>query len=395
MFPWDSPALMEIDQRMATTIGIRRRDWLMACAAAVSGVAQAKTQPRGTLAAAWRVGSREHLGLLSIDQEAVEIGPWLELPTRAHGISVEADGSILACARRPGDWLVRWSPQSGEARWAWMDFDRRFNGHSVALDDRWLLTTETDRQTGAGWLGVRDLKTLAPITAWPTHGLDPHQLLVLPQSVGRWQAGTVLVANGGVVTRAETGRTKSSDRPLDASLVALNPKDGQILGQWKLEDPFLSIRHLAWNASNRCVGIALQAEHVSPKDRTTSPVLAIWDGRSLIPGEASSLLGGYAGDIIALTGESAARFAVSAQRTGRLAFYSTRGTLIGSKALPECCALATFQGTWWSAGKSSLVAGKPVATDGQPAPIQHIPTSDALEIDNHWQPYWHSFERDS
>jgi hypothetical protein len=48
---------------------------------------------------------------------------------------------------------------------------------------RWrrLYITETDLDSGAGLIGVRDAKTLEKLAEWPTHGIDPHQLV--------WDAG--------------------------------------------------------------------------------------------------------------------------------------------------------------------------------------------------------------
>src|SRR3990167_1248481 len=65
------------------------------------------------LAAAWEREGSFHIGLLSTQPGAgqpLQIHASLEVPTRAHGLFVLPDGSVLATARRPGDWLVRWWP---------------------------------------------------------------------------------------------------------------------------------------------------------------------------------------------------------------------------------------------------------------------------------------------
>lgn len=145
-------------------------------------------------------------------------------------------------------------------------------------DGRTLYTTEMDLDTGAGPLGVRDAASLEKRAEWPTHGIDPHQLV--------WDAvhpGRLIVANGGVPTRPETGRLKLDLERMDSSLVALDAGSGSLCGQWRLDDARLSLRHLAWGRveGRPLLGIALQAEHDDAAQRTDASVLALFDGARL------------------------------------------------------------------------------------------------------------------
>ena len=190
-----------------------------------------------TLLAAWQHGNEQYIGLLRAGGDRLSLVSQLRVPTRAHGLMVEGEASVLVVARRPGDWLLRWYPRTGQAHWQWVKDDRGLNGHAEVLPDSGRLrTTETDKDTGLGLLGVRDRATLEKLDEWPTHGSDPHQLMALPESVGPWPAGTVIVANGGINTRPETGRSKRLAEPMNASLVAVDPKRGTLLGQWRLDD---------------------------------------------------------------------------------------------------------------------------------------------------------------
>ncbi|QBK04562.1 DUF1513 domain-containing protein [Hylemonella gracilis] len=319
-----------------------------------------------TLLAAWRHEAQEFIGLVGLDDAAWRVHQQLALPTRAHGLWAEADGAFLAVARRPGDWLLRWRPAGdaaglaaeGTTQWLWIEDDRRFNGHVIASAEhagesrtgRTLWTTETELEDGQGLLGVRDAATLEKRAEWSTHGRDPHQLLALPRAVGRFAAGTLMVANGGIPTLPETGRAKLLDQRLkqqrmDASLVALHPGTGALLGQWRLADPFLSIRHLAFNASAGRLGIALQAEHSDPQARQAAPVLAVWDGRALREVDAvprgQSALQGYGGDIVALPPAMAGGgFAISCARADALALFDADGRWRATLPYPGAYALA-------------------------------------------------------
>lgn len=335
-----------------------------------------------TVLAAWRERTGDRVGLLRDDGGALVESASLALPTRAHGLMAGADGSALIAARRPGDWLLRWHPGSSRVQWHWMDDDRRLNGHLArcALTGA-VLSTETDLDSGAGLLGVRDPVTLNKQAEWPTHGLDPHQVLVLPFSVGPWPAGTVLVANGGIPTQAETGRSKRELGRMDASLVALESRSGRLLGQWRLPDPRLSIRHLACNlgANHRScrVGVALQAEHDDAGARRMAPVLALWDGHRLGLCRGQPELAGYAGDI---TATESGGFVLSCPRANTLAVFTARGDFVSALPAADACALASSPRGWLAAGRdgwmrergatNGLHPYRPVDSAGQPIATQ-------------------------
>ncbi|MEZ5662449.1 MAG: DUF1513 domain-containing protein [Burkholderiaceae bacterium] len=359
---------------------------LMAGGLALMPAARANSA-NATLVAAWQDRDDQHIGLLSVGETAWSVQRSLKVPTRAHGLFSEPDGHVLAVARRPGDWLLRWHPASGKTQWHWIDGDRRFNGHVITSQDaQSLWTTETDLDTAQGVIGVRDVRTLEKAGEWPTHGMDPHQLLALPQAAGEFPAGTLMVANGGIPTLPETGRSKRHIDRMDASLVALHPATGALLGQWRLADPYLSIRHLAWNTTSRTLGIALQSEHPEPAMQDAAPVLATWDGRGLRATSGQPPMAGYGGDICALPDGG---FGVSCPRKGRVALFDTNGTWRHDLHHPEACALTAESGQWWlassraAAGLRQGTATRPDAATTSAAPK---PMADAL-IDNHWVSY--------
>ena len=355
---------------------LSRRAW-MALALAAAGTAPAWAGGRAPqLLAAWqREGSssteaaRYQIGLLAARQGALAVVQALEVPTRAHGLLAERGGSVLAVARRPGDWLLRWKPGQEEAQTAWIEPDRAFNGHVIAsADGRRIYTTETDLETGAGLIGVRDAATLDKEAEWPTQGMDPHELLLDAD-------GSLLVANGGIPTLPETGRLKIGLERMDASLVRLDTASGALRGQWRLTDPRLSLRHLAWGGHDgRMLGIALQAEHDAPAAKQAAPLLALFDGRSLRTAGAPLPLVGYGGDIAwAQDG-----FAVSCPKANGFARYGADGHWQGFTPLAEACALAGDASGLWAGGlRLALHAG---AHDAAAVPSRVA----GVRLDNHW-----------
>jgi len=343
-----------------------RRDWLLQASAVLllAPVAPARAAPAPTrLAAAWDDAQGRHYAgwLAATGGATLRVEHAIELPTRAHGLLPEADGSVLVVARRPGDWLLRWRP--GRAgQWQWSEPERRYSGHAIAAHGR-LYTTETELDSGTGRVVVRDAATLESLQSWPTGGIDPHQLLLDID-------GTLLVANGGVPTQPETGRVKLARDRMDPSLVRLDPRDGRRLGQWRLPDPRLSIRHLARHADGT-IGVALQAEHDDAAERAAAPLLALFDRTTLRCAGQPHALAGYAGDIAATRDG----FALAATRAGGVVRWRSDGTWLGFTPLAEACPLACdARGALWAGGRGGALAGHAEAALALPA----------LRLDNHW-----------
>lgn len=344
---------------------MRRRDWLIRSAALLLAAPAARARgsaPR--LAAAWDdEHGRHHAGWLEPrGDDALRVQRAIELPTRAHGLWIDADGSLLVVARRPGEWLLRWRAGSAP-QWLWSEPERRLCGHVIALHGA-LYTTEADTDSGAGRVLRRDARSLEPVADWASHGIDPHQLLADAD-------GTLLVANGGVPTRPESGRLKIGLERMDPSLVRLDARSGALLGQWRLPDPRLSIRHLARHADGR-IGIALQSEHDDQAVRRAAPLLALFDGQALRSIEQPQTLAGYAGDIAA-TPEG---FALAATRAGGVARWTSAGQWVGFTPLPEACPLAMDGDALWAGGHARALRD---ATAVRPQPL-----AAAMRLDNHW-----------
>jgi hypothetical protein len=332
-----------------------------------------------TLVAAWQTQYAHHLGLIDVDAMQWRVTRSLAVPTRAHGLAVEAGGSVLAMARRPGDWLLRWHPTTDDTQWHWIEGDRCFNGHIAANPQGdTLLTTETDLETAQGLIGVRDRLSLEKTGEWPTQGMDPHALMVLPQALGRIPAGSLIIANGGIPALPETGRAKHDLGRMDASLVALSPQTGAVLGQWRLADPYLSIRHLAWDPTSRRLGIALQAEHRDATQRLAAPVLAVWDGAQLQPSMGQPDLQGYGGDICARPGGG---FVVSCPRADALALFTPAAAWRHNQPHRDGCALTAKAGQWWASGADGVLTMAPPQT----TTVAHAAVArERFQFDNHW-----------
>lgn len=366
-------------------MGLNRRQWLARGAAlAVGGATLQAAQgtvilPATCFAAAWQAEAGYQVGLLERSVPALAVRAALDVPTRAHGLWREPGGTLLTAARRPGDWLLRWRPDGRALAWAWIEADRAFNGHVIgSADGRHVFTTETHLETGQGLIGVRDAASLQKLAEWPSHGMDPHELLLGAD-------GSLMVANGGIPTLPETGRLKLNLDRMDSSLVRLDPDRGALLGQWRLDDCRLSLRHMAWGQAGvgpagpagRVLGIALQAEHADATQKQNAPVLALFNGQALHTAAAPRALTGYGGDIAFAAG----RFAVSCPRANGVALYDSTGHWQTFAALDTACALAADPAHALSvwAGGERLALALPVANSREAPPLAM-----QVRLDNHW-----------
>jgi hypothetical protein len=161
----------------------------------------------------------------------------------------------------------------------------------------------------------------------------------------------------------ETGRRKLNLGHMDSNLTRLDPRTGAVLARYRLQDPFLSLRHLS-RAPDGTVGVALQAEHPQAPERATAPALALLDGNGLhavpiAPISPSSTTttkilhrwDGYAGDIAYADGY----FWLSAPHAGLLLGWSVQGPQTPvCRDIPGAGALAATTGR-------VLVGGRPDA----------------------------------
>lgn len=301
-----------------------------------------------------RQDGRYALVVLTINGEVVREIP---LSDRGHDIAVDrVRGIAVAFSRRPGTFAVAFdtggtrTPVVFSAR-----SDRMFSGHGVlSRDGRVLYATENDAETGGGLLGIYETSAWTRVGEMPTHGIDPHEVILLAD--GR----TLAVANGGIEM---SGREKLNIAAMEPSLVFLDAASGELKAQHRLPASLnqLSIRHIAADAHGQVwfggqwEGTLTDAPELVGRASADKPLKLI-DA----PAPLGVALKGYIGSV-AVSGDGKV-LAAAAPRAGRTIFIDTAtGGIVSEAVLPDGCGIAGVSQHAFvlSSGHGDLVCEEP------------------------------------
>ncbi|MDM9627035.1 DUF1513 domain-containing protein [Rhizobium sp. S152] len=176
--------------------------------------------------------------------ERGEIIDRVALPARAHGMAFSpATSRAVAFARRPGTYAMIFDV-AGRAEpivIAAAD-NRHFYGHGAfSPDGRILYASENDFDANRGMIGLYDSSNrFARIGEYETYGVGPHDMTVSDD--GRM----LIVANGGIETHPDFGRTKLNLDSMQPSLTLIDAKSGALIEKHALPPQWdqVSTRHV-------------------------------------------------------------------------------------------------------------------------------------------------------
>lgn len=174
------------------------------------------------------------------------------IPFRAHDVLCLNNNSIIGFGRRPGFFCTKVNFETGASQTIEAAEGRHFYGHGcLSADDSLLFTTENNFDKVQGVIGVRDASTLKPLGEFSSFGIGPHDIHLMPDNK------TLVVANGGIQTHPDFGRRKLNLKTMQPSLVYIDVATGNKLGEYRLDDHLLSIRHITLTVQGD-VGVAMQ-----------------------------------------------------------------------------------------------------------------------------------------
>lgn len=240
----------------------------------------------------------------------------LPVPYRAHEALALNNRLAIYFARRPGRESYVVDMERGElVSTLRAESGEHFCGHGcLSADGRHLFLSAYAYDRPMGVVAVHE--TTPPfrrLTHFDTHGLDPHQLALLPDGE------TLVVANGGILTHPDTHREMLNLASMDPSLVYLRIASGELVDKQRPPHPHISLRHLAVNSEGTVV---IGAQDHAP-DQEANPHPLVFQHRL---GNSLQELSARAGDWRQMN-QYIASVALSAD--GRLALSTTpRGNLI-------------------------------------------------------------------
>lgn len=222
------------------------------------------------------------------------------LPDRGHDLTFSPrTGQAVVFARQPGTFAVVFDPGGKRPAQTLGSIERRhFFGHGAfSPDGRLLYATENDFEAARGVIGIYDATNgFVRIGEFDTFGVGPHEVLLSADGT------TLVVANGGIETHPDFGRTELNLETMDPSLVFIDAASGGLIGQLRLAAELhqLSIRHLAFDAMGR-VWFGCQVRG-APETRPQLIGYATREGEIKLielPDDALGKLGNYVGSVAA------------------------------------------------------------------------------------------------
>jgi hypothetical protein len=261
------------------------------------------------------------------------------LPARAHDISLRPNShELLVFARRPGHFVLILDASTGHIIQRIQSGDHRpLYGHGVFSRDgnTLYLTANNIEQKNSVIITLDANDHYRKISEFSSGGIGAHEIHLLSDDK------TLVVANGGILTHPETGRSKLNLETMTPALSYINSDTGSLLSDYRLDKKYhqLSIRHLDVNADDT-VCFAMQYQG-SRRDRF--PLVGFHhQGKALqlvtMPNETLGKMKNYCGSVCA--DQSGQSFAISSPRGNLITIWTAQGKFIDSIPLDDACGIA-------------------------------------------------------
>lgn len=276
----------------------------------------------------------------------------IPLPGRGHAAAAHpSKPEAVAFARRPGTYALVIDCASG-TQTTRLDApdNRHFFGHGAySLDGSLLYTSENDYEAGQGRIGVWDVdRGYRRIDEWNSGGVGPHDIQRLPHS------DTLVVANGGIDTHPDSGRSKLNIPTMRPNLAYV--ENGALIEVAELspEHHKNSIRHLAVSATGDVAfGMQWQGEG-TPASLVGTHRLGSNMVLTTAPQDDLRQMNGYIGSVT--YSKDTHSIAVTSPRGGRAQIYNADDmNLVRSVAYSDVSGVVgTASGFVFTSGEGSL-----------------------------------------
>ncbi len=268
----------------------------------------------------------QRYGLALLGEEGTIISQVM-MPDRAHGVAASGTTAhVAAFARRPGSFILIEDMRRDRAPIIISAAEgRHFYGHGkFSPDGKLLYASENDFDNARGVIGIYDARNdFTRIGEYPSYGIGPHDLTISDDGA------TLIVANGGIRTHPDFGRTKLNLDHMQPSLALIDARSGSLIEKHDLpaELSQLSIRHADTTADGR---IWFACQYQGPRDDLPPLIGSVKKGETIslveLPEGISLGLANYIGAIavnrtdgvVAATSPKGGNYVILDAKDGRL-----------------------------------------------------------------------------
>lgn len=281
------------------------------------------------------------------------------LTARGHGLTYAPKSTQLVCfARRPGAFAIALCLRNPTQTVAFhCPADRHFYGHGVfSHDEKYIFATENDFNKAQGVIGVYDATNhFVRVGEFSAYGTGPHDIACVHR--GR----TLCVANGGIATHPDTGRSKLNLHNMRSSVVFIDSATGSLLHKYEVPKVWqrLSLRHMAVSQTDE---VWLGGQYEGAQNTDNVPLVAIAQCGSglefLIISKVDGLsLARYIGSICASPNGN--KVAVSSPKGSRLLIFdAVRRKIVKRFSIADVCGIAGIADTFITSSLSGIFNGK-------------------------------------
>ena len=262
-----------------------------------------------------------------------------KLPARAHAVAMHPNQKeLIVFARRPGHFILVLEAKTGQIiHRNKSEENRPLYGHGVFSNDgKALYLTANDIDHKQGVITVLDTASnYRKVSEFSSGGIGPHELKFLGDGK------TLVVANGGILTHPESGRSKLNLDTMTPALTYLDVQQEKVMDDYRLDSQYsqLSIRHLDIN-QNDTVCFAMQYQG---SRHDLFPLVGFHRGQASLqlaeaPKNILSTMKNYCGSVCAdISGTS---FAVSSPKGNLITTWKHDGDFISSQVIKDGCGIA-------------------------------------------------------
>jgi hypothetical protein len=211
------------------------------------------------------------------------------LPVRGHSIVLPSGTGPAVFVGMESQTTLAFDPETLEPQVLMMPAaeGRTFGGHGVRLPDgrhiavveRVLGDSTSDKETLGGWIVIRDASTLQPVNEMPSYGIRPHEIKLTDD--GRH----LVVANYGSVAEAGDGPEDyyAAPRVVAPAIAVIELATGRLVARISGAKPEDELRHLVAPNLQRIFAIAARLDRAGGPDGSSERYPDVADGLDYYP----------------------------------------------------------------------------------------------------------------